>query len=112
MVQVLRGVFVGSLLDIEQQLMLVMLVTAEELVLLWDLVLNINSQDNSRLVGPAPRDVLDSVPATSQYDSRDTEFEHVVNAGSVSLDGEVEMAQSVLGDGVCTTLHDAGIGTI
>jgi hypothetical protein len=52
-VQVFLGVFVGALLDIKEELMFVVFVAAEELVLFWDFVLNLHSEDGCSLIGPA-----------------------------------------------------------
>lgn len=77
-VQVVRRVLVRPRVDREVQLVSVMFVTVVELVLDRDLVVHLDSQDDSSLISPAARDVLNGIASAPQDDGWDVEPEHVV----------------------------------
>lgn len=86
MIKVVLAVFVGALLDVEEQLVVVMLVGAEELVLFRDAIIDLYAQDGGCFEGPAARYVLYGVSAATQNDCGNSEFQHVVHTGSMAAD--------------------------
>ena len=53
MIEIILAVFVGALLDVEEELVVVVLVGAEELVLLRDAAVDLHPQDCGCFEGPA-----------------------------------------------------------
>ena len=74
-----------TLLDIEMQFVVVMLVGTIEHIFGRDVVVDIDTQNNCSLVGPASRHILDGITATSQNNSWNTKSKHIVYAFSMTL---------------------------
>ena len=111
-VDVVLAVVVLLLVDFEVDLVPLLPVVVVEYVLLWNVVADLGVQHQPGLVGPAPRHVLDGVAAPSQQDHRQAKTFHEGQQLRVSSDGQIEMSEFVLGEGVSSALDDKHIGDI
>ena len=65
-----------------------------------------------RLVRPASCCVLYSVATSTKHESRNAEGQHKLKARAVTVDGEIEGANAVSAQRICTALHDYGCRTV
>lgn len=111
-VQIVKSVLVGPVVDGEEKLVVVILVQVIVHVILGDLLVHVDAKDLRSLIGPASGNILDRVATPAEINGGNSIREHMLACFSVSLDGQVEVAQFVLGEGVGSTLHDDNIGPV
>ena len=111
-VNIVLGVEILLLVDFEVDLAALLGIVVVENILLGNVVANLGAQHQPRLVGPAPRHVLNRVTASSQQHHRQPEALHEGQQLGMALDGQIEMAQFVLGEGVSSALDDQHIWDI
>lgn len=77
-------------------------------IIVRNLLVNCAIENNSSFVGPASSNIADIVTSTSQNQKRDVEALDKLDTTSVTLQSEVEAAQTIVRQGVSPTLQDDG----
>lgn len=75
-------------------------------------LIELDSQRHPRLIGPAPRHILDSVASSPHHNDRDSKPKHIVETGPMTFNTEIELAESIVSKGVCSELDDDCIGSV
>ena len=100
------------ILHIVPRLEMELLFTAEQLIVViqGQVVVQLLVQADARLVGPAPRHVLDGVSAAAEHQQRCAPLLDDAHAGAVASDRGVVRAKLVVGEGVGAALEHDSLG--
>ena len=83
-----------------------------EVVVVGQFVGDLGAEGDGGLVGPAAGDVSDGVAAAAEEEEREAVGLEELDAAPVSLEGEIEAAEAVAGEGVGAALEDDGGGLV
>lgn len=86
--------------------LLVKTITVYELVVFWNLGIDLHPQGYSSLVSPTAGDILYGVSSPAHHDCGQVEAQHVVETSSVALHTHVELPQFIVAETVSSQLND------